>query len=696
MRKEQTAEELPVDDRRKVSPEERPGAYYREESPGPRYPAERRTSKWHRRQRPAQRFSEQDSYNVYRRHIDEQNSPRGRRGINSSQETEPRAQSVGSRRRWRSFHNRAERRLPDDRYAYHSRRARHIRPDDTRYWDRQERFERTLAYEDMQSAGRRYRREPVDERGMRARGRPLRDDVWDRSRTRDKFVRLHDTIERLNAELIATQNQRYQLEKENSNLELDFEEFRAKSNRSIDQLREQDLALEKMSKKIMLQENKIRRLEDECAKKKQETDNLKNEVKHLKAERGNMDEKILGENTELRKERDELTENLKKTKSQLTFFRKEHAELQLVNDENRNLKFQIKRMKQQNQRKDIGQEAQNRDVGNGTFKTRKIPGRENMTGNQAFLAKQNDWGPESSIHRHLDEGKLAKPDLNEKNRLIPKENSRLTDEKILGRNFGERGKSYERFQAKSWNDAVGDHYPDYTESRGRSRTNGSPEDRAAIEEPTPRGRSPFARGSYERRNEHNPMIRQRALSVTEPPRWFSQMDRYSRDNLEQLFTKADKEYSGDADAIQCMLKNNSGLTSYQCSDIYNYFMRSEFVYRSRKWSPSSVSHYRTRSPFRTGSSLNSYLINNSAPRKYDGPLKGAGNTFWVKFRNPHLKEQIEAAEGPVLTPTQTPDTSPEPETSLEKKQKVIRFRKYIWTGNSKTRILMSDLEVNWI
>jgi len=668
MRAEHTAEELPTEDRREVSPEERPGAYYREDSSGPRYPANRRSYKRHQRQRHAQRFPEQDSYDGYNRHVDEPISPRNHRGRNSKQETEPRAHSVGSRRRWRSFHSRAERRQPDDSYAHHSRGPRHIHPEDTRYWDRQARFERTLAYEDMRCAGRRYQREPVDERGMRSRGRPLRDDVWERSRTRDKFARLHDTIERLNAELIATQNQRYHLEKENSDLELDLEEFRVKSNRSFARLREQELALEKMSKEIMLQEEKIRRLEEEFAKKKEETDKLKNEVKHLKAERGNADEKIIEENAELRRERNELTENLKKTKSQLTFLWKEQAELQLVNEENRNLKFQIKRMKQQNQRKDIGQEAQNRDVGSDTFKTRKFPGRENMTSSQGYLEKQDDWGPETNIHSHLDEGKLAKQDLNEKNRRVPKENSRLTDEKISNRNFKEEGKSSERFQAKSRNDSIGDHYPKYPKSRGRSRTSDSPEDRAAIEEPTPRGRSPFARGSYERRNEHNPMVRQRALSVTEPPRWFSQMDRYSRDNLEQLFVKADKEYSGDADAIQCMLKNKSGLKSYQCSDIYNYFMRSEFVYRSRKWSPSSVSHYRTRSPFRSGSSLNSYLINNSAPRKYDGPLKGAGNTFWVKFRNPHLKEQIEAAEGPVLTPTQTPDTSPEPETSLENKK----------------------------
>lgn len=47
------------------------------------------------------------------------------------------------------------------------------------------------------------------------------------------------------------------------------------------------------------------------------------------------------------------------------------------------------------------------------------------------------------------------------------------------------------------------------------------------------------------------------------------------------------------------------------------------------------------------------------PQRYDGPLKGKNNLFWLKFRNPELKEQLEGQESPPVTPTSTPESSPD-------------------------------------
>jgi len=47
------------------------------------------------------------------------------------------------------------------------------------------------------------------------------------------------------------------------------------------------------------------------------------------------------------------------------------------------------------------------------------------------------------------------------------------------------------------------------------------------------------------------------------------------------------------------------------------------------------------------------------PQRYNGPLKGKGNLFWLKFRNPELKEEFEGQESPAVTPTSTPESSPE-------------------------------------
>jgi len=54
------------------------------------------------------------------------------------------------------------------------------------------------------------------------------------------------------------------------------------------------------------------------------------------------------------------------------------------------------------------------------------------------------------------------------------------------------------------------------------------------------------------------------------------------------------------------------------------------------------------------------LSRSHGPQRYDGPLKGKNNLFWLKFRNPELKEKIEREESPPITPTSTPESSPDP------------------------------------
>jgi len=48
------------------------------------------------------------------------------------------------------------------------------------------------------------------------------------------------------------------------------------------------------------------------------------------------------------------------------------------------------------------------------------------------------------------------------------------------------------------------------------------------------------------------------------------------------------------------------------------------------------------------------------PQRYDGPARGKNNLFWLKFRNPELKEEFEGQESPIVTPTSTPESSPDP------------------------------------
>merc|ERR1719285_915460 len=153
-----------------------------------------------------------------------------------------------------------------------------------------------LAYEEVRQSERRHHRGPTTfsasgcsaERGRRpqtARRRPVREDVWKRSRAHDKFMHLHDTIERLNAELMASQEQRYLLEKENADLELDLEEFRVKSLRTYDSLRKQDKTVEKMTKKILMLEDKIVQTKEELREREKEVERFQIESKQLRAER---------------------------------------------------------------------------------------------------------------------------------------------------------------------------------------------------------------------------------------------------------------------------------------------------------------------------------------------------------------------------------------------------------------------------
>merc|ERR1712060_785556 len=48
------------------------------------------------------------------------------------------------------------------------------------------------------------------------------------------------------------------------------------------------------------------------------------------------------------------------------------------------------------------------------------------------------------------------------------------------------------------------------------------------------------------------------------------------------------------------------------------------------------------------------------PQRYNGPARGKNNLFWLKFRNPELKGEFEGQESPVVTPTSTPESSPDP------------------------------------
>jgi len=657
-----------ANERTEVGPDDC-GMFYHEESSVPRPPEDDHASEWQQRQGAHQRFPEQDSYDSNDgRRSDGHHSPRDPREPNNYQEARPRAYSVTNRRNWRSFSNRPNWQHADARWAYKSRRPRYYREEQMRYWDRHEKHERPLAYEEMRHSERRHPPEPDNEIGGRrqsSRRRTVRDEAWKRSRTQDKLARLHDTIDRLRAELMACQDQRYLAEKEIADFEVDLEEVRGKLLRAVDSLRKQDLTIEKMDKKILIQEDKLQSAVKELSTSKSKAERLQMELKQLRAGRKSIDENIQEKNTEIIRENDELKAQLQKSKSHISWLCQEQATFQLVKDENTNLKRQIKIMKQQLQGKEIEQEPQSHcDGPNNIYQACKVPVREKSK-NDKF--RSDVCGQPEDIHQDLCDMKLDKQELRQKNRGLIEDNSRLVDEKLSDHNVEKKSKSADVYQSQSENTSRTGYFPDYTRTR-RSQSSAPTEDREALEEPTRRGRSPVARCSYARRNDNNTAFRQRARSQAEPPRWFSQMDRYTRDSLERMFAQADKDYSGDTEAIQCILKDNFGLELGQCTEIYNYFMRSEFVYRNRRWSPCSTGrYYRNRSPNWNGSSLNSFFISNSEPRKYDGPLKGRDNTFWVKFRNPHLKEQIEAAEGPVLTPTQTPDTSPEPEPPLEKK-----------------------------
>jgi len=184
----------------------------------------------------------------------------------------------------------------------------------------------------------------------------------------------------------------------------------------------------------------------------------------------------------------------------------------------------------------------------------------------------------------------------------------------------------------------------------RLRRNISTDNGRNSKEPTQKGGSPGEKCSSAQYNNQT-QVQQRA-QWGEQPQWFYQMSRHDRDNLEKFFAHADKKASGNPEAIRLLIQEEYGLDSKQCTEIYNYFMRSEFVYK-----PSS----KNRVTAKKSSQILSFSQHSREPVKYDGPLRGKGNNFWFKIRNPELKEQIEAAEGPVLTPTQTPDTTPEPQ-----------------------------------
>merc|ERR1719317_1828915 len=189
-------------------------------------------------------------------------------------------------------------------------------------------------------------------------------------------------------------------------------------------------------------------------------------------------------------------------------------------------------MKQQYQGQEVEQEPESRsDSRNDIFQARKYHSRKNNRTDQLCSAQRNDSGQQANT-QDFEAGKLAKRDL--KNDCFLEENSRLIDEKHLDRNIEKKRKSY---KAQTQNTDRAGHRPYYPYNTRRSRSTAPSEEREILEEPTRRGRSPVVRGPYKRQNNHYPPFRQRARSQVEPPRWFSQMDRYRRDNLEQLFAQ---------------------------------------------------------------------------------------------------------------------------------------------------------------
>jgi len=190
-----------------------------------------------------------------------------------------------------------------------------------------------------------------------------------------------------------------------------------------------------------------------------------------------------------------------------------------------------------------------------------------------------------------------------------------------------------------------------------------------VQETLPRGFSLVSKRSFVPYNDRISPVQRDTQLQAEQPQWFSMMGRNDKDILEELFAQADKKFSGNREAIQSFIESKYGLGSLQCAELYNYFMRSNFVYNPGR--PSTRINDSTKNNLRTQSSIAvmPFLVKNAGPVRYDGPLRGRANTFWFKMQNPHLKGQIEAAEVRVFTLTQTPpDTSPEPMESPKKKR----------------------------
>jgi len=656
-----------VDDRPSVEDVTRdkyPGMLNPEDSSAPKeVPEDRCASEWKQRQRPPQKRQEQNSNDMYGGRLEQSAPPRDSREPNQYQDYQSRGRGTSNSRNGRSYSKTFVRRPRDGRNEYLPYHPRHVQEWEMPQWKRNENYTKNFPQEKQGYPNRSHPREHLNDTKrcpQSSQGRPV-PEVSRRSSSSYEVACLHDMNERLRADLMASEDHCYFLEKDNVALEYDLEELRVKYGRIFTSMREQDHSVKKMEAKILMQKEKIKYIERELTESKKEAERFQMELEQLRAERNRMDEKIREGHSNFSRQKDELNGELKKASSQFTSSRKDQGKLQSLVDENMNLKREIKVMKLQLQRQKDDLEPKNRSYSRSDFSQAhsRHPRKEIRT-DQLRATERNANGQRASSHQDIEEGKLTKQE--QKSHCFHDDNSRFIDEKFSDRNL-EKNRIPSKVQSQNIDSAR--HVPVQPNIKRRSRYP-SPEEREVVGESNHRGRSQIVRGTFHRPNNHDSSSRWGARSLEEPPRWFSQMDRSTRDNLERLFTKAEKDHSGDPEAIQRILEAHSGLQPNQCSDIYNYFMRSDFVYRGRKSSLGSNSRYRNRSPIQNNASLNTFITPNSGPTKYNGPLKGRSNTFWTTFRNPQLKEQIIAAQGPVLTPTETPETSPEPDSSLKK------------------------------
>jgi len=486
---------------------------------------------------------------------------------------------------------------------------RHVRPDEGRRIHMRGGREDDLGRHRREQV--RMRRHPRGDPG-----RPLREDEWTSQRIYDR-VALEDTVDRLRSELAACQEQQYRLEQRNADLEYDLDQFQASEIRKAEALREREVECEQLVHKLRVQGREMTKSKNELAGKKLKVEQLKQELAELQAERedhAKLQLQLVRQKEVVREEivvREKMTEITKDTG------RKNNNELRAAHVQHQHHRHMEEVILDNRESSDIDTHKEDKS-------TRLNEKERLMSRQKSSNLNKKDWRKENPISRQsVDAGSKSRSQMCESDHVEVKIR-KLPDSRRLS-----------------------------------CEPNRSPH-REFSQESTRKRFSPV-RIAAEKQSEHPPPPpgQQKSRSRAEPPIWFSKMTREERDHLEQLFAEADKRYQGDPASIRCFLREKSNLYGEQCAEIYNWFMRSEFVYSG---------NHRNRRPRPTNATINSILNGQKGPQKYDGPLKGRDNKFWAKFLNPHLKEQIEKAEGPVLTPTQTPDTTPEPDKALLEKK----------------------------